>query len=72
MSKASSGSNTDAALASAFRANAWAMENAPNKRAFFGVIDGAIALLESIRTRVNPIRDWDERDFQYAIDHQKR
>ena len=37
-----------------------------------GVINGAIALLESIRTRENPIRDWDERDFQYAIDHQKR
>jgi len=27
---------------------------------------------ESIRTRENPIRDRDERDFQYAIDHQKR
>jgi hypothetical protein len=37
----------------------------------FGVINGIIALLESIRTREDPIRDWDERDFQYAIDNQK-
>jgi hypothetical protein len=33
MSKANSGSDTDAAFSPTFRANAWAMENAPGKRA---------------------------------------
>lgn len=71
MSKANSGSDTDA-FSRLIPGQRLGDGECAEQEGVSGVTNGAITLLKSIRTRENPIRDWDERDFQYAIDNQKR